>query len=282
MKIEFQTTSLEIQTLTDDLEYLKNTLGLPCNFNKIVNASEQPRYPNNIAMTFFVSEGVKTGIPIVEINTQYYEYDRKDRILILLHEIIHCCQRANKLKLINDKYSVQLTNSLNSQIDKILKTHDKDNKFYVFQSSLIDVGMFASWIFEIWDEIHLKENYSKIFERSQELTFKSIDQGIDIDTIKCYGDWAKYLVFINLVRAFYLKKITKDFDISKKYDELYERWKEKLQSIINQNEYNELMNHLDNLTDIDAYYNSDTYTMEESYDKLITKMVNDATRIVER
>ena len=282
MKIEFQTASWEIQTLTDDLEYLKNTLGLPCNFDKIINASKQPRRPDDVAIVFFTSKEVKTGIPIVEINTQYYEYDREDRILILLHEIIHCCQRVNELKSINDKYLVQLTNSLNSQIDKILKTHDKDNKFYVFQSSLINVGMFASWIFEIWDEIHLKENYSKVFERKLELTFERIDQKIDMDTLKSYGNWAKYPVFISLVRAFYLKKITKDFDISKKYDELYERWKEKLQSITNQNEYDELMNHLDNLTNIDAYYNSDTDTMEESYDKLITKMIDDATKIVER
>lgn len=280
MKIEFQTATWEVQTLEDDLNYLRDTLGFPCEFKNEVKPEKNPRCPNDVAIAFFGPKEVITGIPIIEINTQYFEKNRDDRILILLHEIIHCCQRVNELKFINDKYMVQLTIQINTLIDEVLKNRSWDVKFNVYRSSLITVGLFASWIFEIWDEMHLRKNYSHVFEKKLELTFERIDQKIDADTFKDYEDWAKYCVFLNLVRAFYLKKITQDYAISVKYGDLYERWNKKLRSITNQNEYDELMNHLDSLTNIEGYGDSDTSIMEKSYDELIVKMINDATKIV--
>ena len=53
---------------------------------------------------------------MVEINTQYFKEKREKRILVLLHEIIHCCQRVNELKTINDKYMVNLAAKLTSII----------------------------------------------------------------------------------------------------------------------------------------------------------------------
>ena len=40
-----------------------------------------------------------------------------------------------------------------------------------------------------------------------------------------------------------------------------------------------MMNQLENLTRVEDYNNSDTSTMEKSYDELIEKMINDAKNI---
>ncbi len=281
MKIDFQTPTWEVQTIEDDLEYLKNSLGYPCEFQSTVNPCKEPRCPNDVAIAFYGSKEMKTGIPVVEINSLYFEKDQDDRILILLHELIHCCQRINELKSINNKYMIQLSTQINLLIDDVLKIRGHDIKFNVYRSSLLAVSLFSSWIFEIWDEILLLKKYPTVFERKLELTFERIDQKIDSNTFKDYGDWAQYSVFINLVRALYLKKITKNHKISKKYEDLYEKWKQKLESITTKNEFDELMTHLDSLTYVEGFEKSDTSTLEKSYDLLIKQMVNAATKMVQ-
>jgi hypothetical protein len=83
------------------------------------------------------------------------------------------------------------------------------------------------------------------------------------------------------VRALYLKKITKNHKISKKYEDLYEKWKQKLESITTKNEFDELMTHLDSLTYVEGFEKSDISTLEKSYDLLIKQMVNAATKMVQ-
>jgi len=177
---------------------------------------------------------------------------------------------------------INLADQINSIIDGYLKNHPKDKKFYVFRDSLMAVGLFSSWIFEIWDEMYLKTNYSQVLEKKLELTFENINQEINEDTFKDYGSWAKYPVFINLVRAYYLEKICKGSNVSTKFEDLRNRWEKKLKDITNSNEFKELMNHLEALTRIEDYNNSDTSTMEKSYDHLIEKMINDAKAIVNK
>ena len=282
MNIEFQTASWEVNELKNDLQYLKNTLGLPCKFQETVNPSTTPCSPTDIAITFFRKDEVKTGIPVVEVNTQYFKEKREKRILILLHEIIHCCQRVNELKTINEKYMINLAEKLNSIINEYPKDHKQDKKFGIFRASLMAVGLFSSWIFEIWDEMYLKINYSKVLEKKLELTFEKINQEISVDTFQDYGCWAKYPVFINLVRAHYLEKISEGHNISIKFKDLCRRWENKLKCITDESEFKELMNHLEALTRIKDYNNSDTSTLEKSYDRLIDQMITDAKEITNK
>lgn len=282
MKVEFNTASWETDKLKDDLEYLKNTFGLPCEIEETINACREPRAPNDPAIAFFGKNEVKTGIPVVEINTQYFNEKKEKRILVLLHEIIHCCQRANGLKKVNEKYMINLADRLNSIIVEYLKNHPRDEKFYVLRESVKAVGLFSSWIFEIWDDMHLKTNYSQVLEQKLELTFEKINQEINADSFKDYECWAKYPVFINLVRVYYLEKISEGYDISKKFQDLRSRWENKLKDITDTKEFKEIMNNLEALTRIEDYNNSDTSTMEKSYDSLIERMITDATEIIDK
>ncbi len=82
MKVEFNTASWETDKLKDDLEYLKNTFGLPCEIEETVNACKEPRAPNDPAIAFFGKNEVKTGIPVVEINTQYFNEKKENERII--------------------------------------------------------------------------------------------------------------------------------------------------------------------------------------------------------
>jgi len=170
---------------------------------------------------------------------------------------------------------INLAEQLNSIPQDYKKNHSQDEKFYTLLNSTRAIALFSSWIFEIWDEMYLKINHPDKFETKLEGTFEKIDQKINADTFKDFGDWEKYPVFINLVRAYYLEKITAGHNISKKFQDLCKRWKNKLKQVTDTNEYNELMKNLESLTRIEDYANSDTSAMEKSLDKLIEQMIND-------
>jgi len=72
MKIEFQTASWDVQNLEGDLQFLKKTIELPCEIQETVVANPEPRMPREMAIAFVGKEEVKTNIPIIEINPQYF------------------------------------------------------------------------------------------------------------------------------------------------------------------------------------------------------------------
>ncbi|MCY4492192.1 MAG: hypothetical protein OXC46_12140 [Thaumarchaeota archaeon] len=275
MNIKFQTAGWDVQTLEDDLKSLKTTLGFPCEFSYIVNPCSVSRSPDDIAIAFYAKNEIKTGIPLVEMNSEYFEIeDMQKRILILLHEIIHCCQRVNELEKINIKYMVDLVEQIIAIEKQYLESHYNDAQFYRLNSSLNVIGLFSSWIFEIWDEMYLKTNYSDIFEVKLEITFERIGE-ISDSAYDNYGKWSKYAVFTDLVRACYLKKIAEGLQVSEKFEKLFCKLELKLEKITTAHEFNDLMSNLKCLTHIEGYANSDTSILEASYDKLIEQMIND-------
>lgn len=82
--------------LADDLKALSNNL--PCEFTSIFEANTKSIEPENIATAYYSTEQIALGYPIIEINPQYFlDFSISERRLILLHEIIHACQRTNEL-----------------------------------------------------------------------------------------------------------------------------------------------------------------------------------------
>ena len=272
MKIEFQTATWEVQNLEGDLQRLKDTLGFPCEFSSTVVASKEPRSSNDVAIAFYGKNEINAGVHLIEINTKYFKHKQDDRILILLHEIIHCCQRTGALQKVNDKY-IKLGKRIDDLVGEYIKNHGRDKQFSIFWNSLYAIGLFYSWIFEIWDEMLLKTKYKSVLEKKLSLTFCIINKKIDKNTYRDYGCWAKYRIFIYIVRACYLQKISKNLGISEQFEDLKQRYIATLKQITNDAEFTQLMDQLDSLTSIDDFFNSDTSNLEKSYDVLIETMI---------
>ena len=276
MKIEFQIPDSKIDELKNDLCRLDHILGFPCEFQVIITPELKPSSRENIRpRSFFREKEVQINTPLIVLGLKYFQGDIDDRILILLHEIIHCYQRIGELRNLNEKYAINLVDEINLYKNNYKNNYDS-KEYYVFHNSLCAVYMFSTWIFEIWDEMYLKNNYIKIFEHKLELTFKTIDMNIDEQIYKDYGRWKKYLIFIDLVRAQYLAKICKGYSVETKFQNLYDRWENKLKDITTTTDFEILINQLDGLTRIEDYNTSNTSILEESYDRLIKQMIIDA------
>jgi len=194
-----------------------------------------------------------------------------------LHELIHVCQRANDLEKLNKKYLIDGINLLKTIISEYPKI--KDDFFnYVFKQKISHISMISSWIFEIWDELYLKNNYGEFEEKKHETTYARISKDAKDDVYDNFGSWRKYPLFGQLIRATYLQKITNGKDISKKYLDLSEKWKKILKDSTSDEEYCRLMKILEDLTNVDDFNNVGLKKLETAYDLIINEMISEVKK----
>jgi len=273
MKICFSTSSYQIDELKNDYNAISKDL--PCNVEPIFDVNVESAHPNDIAVTLYSTEQIKLGYPIIEVNPQYFvDFSEGNRRLILLHEIIHACQRTNELSELNRKYMIDLRNRLNQLVTDYVTKHNEDECFQAFRATVYAIGMFSTWIFEIWAELFLKERYPHYFDDKMKVTFDTIDSQYKKGAYEWCGIWAKIPVFIEMIRANYLKKITEGKPVSASHEGLYQKWRERLGECVDQEEYNELMGRVESLTDISAYERSNTKILENAYDPAIDMMIS--------
>src|SRR6185437_6003184 len=253
MKIWFSAPIDCLDILKEDFKELKK-YDLPCNIEEIFFSYDNPRCPACIAVTFYTKEDLEKGYPNVETNTKYFQMDSYERKLILLHEIIHTCQRVNDLNKINEKYFVRGINEL-EQIENlyIKTTGTSDPWIQTLNMRTKTIDMFASWIFEIWAEMYFKKQYPTHFQKIMEITYNIINSQYKRYAYPSDDDWSKFLVFAQLVRAYYMMKITQGWIVSSKYEELFENWRVELSECTKNGEYDSLMARLDLLCDISSF-----------------------------
>ncbi|MDE2589069.1 MAG: hypothetical protein KGL95_05335 [Patescibacteria group bacterium] len=277
LKIWFTTTTDNLETLRKDFADLKKLTGLPCEMNdEFFSAYTNPRYSKAIAVAFYVEEDVKRGYPNVEANEEYFKMESYARKLVLLHELIHACQRFNELKIINEKYFVRGIKDLEQIEASYSDTHGTSDAWIpTLKGRTKIIDLFTSWIFEMWAEMLFKEKYSKHFEYRMEVTYGNIASQYKRNAYSDDG-WAMFLIFAQLVRAYYMMKISQGLDISEKYKELYENWRIELSECAS-DEYDDLMARLEPLTEISAYDKSNPSILEKPYDEFIKIMKDSST-----
>jgi len=284
MKVCFSIPSYCIKDLpnVDVLEILKNDyallkkISLPCDVEECFEITDHARYKIGIAVTFYTKSDIQKGYPNIEINIQYFARSAEERRLILLHEIIHACQRVNELSEINKKYLIDRDTELNDLIPRYAGIKGKnDLEIYLFKTKIGAITMFATWIFEIWDEMYLKEKYPDLLEPKMKATYDMISHYYKQNVYSFLEGWAKYAILAEVVRSCYLMKITSGKSVSTNFEDLLIKWSTELKNHAENDEYDKLMNLVESLTDLNAYRKSDVKILEIAYDKVL-KMMRDS------
>lgn len=148
-----------------------------------------------------------------------------------------------------------------------------ETNFPIFRGLVKAIGLFSTWPFEIWDELLFREKYLQFFEDRLTTLYKILQKQYDESPYKSYGEMAKIPAFIELIRASYLQKITVDFKISMKYDDLSKKWIQRLMNCTYGKEFADLMARVDSLTNLTAYDKKDVSILEKPFDDAIEMML---------
>lgn len=279
MRVCFSTPGYCIPNLTSDFEKLKKLVTLPCKVEEFYEPNKIPRSAFNIACCYYGEEEISKGHVLIEVNPQFFQEGNLAKQLIILHELIHACQRTNDLLHLNQKYLIDGVNDLIKIQSEYLKHKPEDDYYnYVFKKKINNIDEMSGWIFEIWNELLLKQDYGVHLEKKHETTYKLITKGIPDDAYKNFGTWKKFPIFNQLVRATYLEKISRGTKTSSKYKELAEKWEKILADSTSSEDYGALMSNLDYLTNVDDFSSAGLKQLEDAYDKMIETMKEEAKK----
>lgn len=271
MKVLF-TSTIKIDDLWENYNQL--SMKLPCTIEPIFDINPSPRNTQDVAVAFYNESDIKNGYPTIEVNSEYFSLSILDRKLILFHEIIHACQRANDLASLNKKYFVDELKKWQNLETKYGEQVGRDSmEFALFQKKLYAINMFATWIFEIWDEMYLQKNHAEFFEYKMKITYNKLKTYYKPDVYSFLENWAKYAIFIEIIRSRYSMKMTSGTQISADYEDLYNKWLCELKRNTDNKEFEKFMNLVEPLTNITAYEKSDTKILEVVYDPMIDTMI---------
>ncbi len=251
MKICFSSNQNYLKPLQNDVLELKQSLELPCEIDDIYRPLSKLR-ENGLASTFYGTEEITQKYPVIEFSSQYFECNDSRRKIVLLHEIIHAYQRLGSLSELNSKFLVDALRQYKPEIKEELKLKI-DTKYKKFQIKKDPMIFASTLIFEIWEDIFMLENYPDLFEEAMNFVYETISKDlIHKNPFQEYGDDAKYYLFLCMVRASYLSKISKNTSSSRKFELLYEKWKDELDKRFVNNGQEFVNEFLEKLTNIDS------------------------------
>src|SRR5437660_5621549 len=102
MKVCFSADQVYLNSLKTDVTTLKKMLKLPCEFEDVYNSITSLRR-NALAATYYGKNEIAQQCPVIEFSMQYFTYNDSKRRIVLLHEMIHACQRFNDLSELNSQ-----------------------------------------------------------------------------------------------------------------------------------------------------------------------------------
>lgn len=215
--------------------------------------------------TYYGGERINNLPAVCEFPENHFHDPEQLRLIILLHELIHAYQRQtillrwdeltmNALKEFRVLANVSITISLPQQRDAMLKGAEAE--FQLFHS-------YFQIIFEAWNHIFMKENYPDLFEQEMINVHHRISSGVYNDN---YDNWNEDFMFhmhVNLLEATFFSKITEKLQITKNFQKLAEFWRNKLQSVCQNNQFQKLNSIVDTMTRINEF--PDSQILEKQY-----------------
>lgn len=227
MKICFSADQIYLSSLQTDVLELKQSLELPCEIEDIYRHLPKLR-ENAIAGTFYGNEEIEQKSPVIEFSNRYFTCSKTRKKIVILHEIIHAYQRSGSLSQLNSKFLVDALRQYKPEIKEELKLQI-DTKYKKFQIKKKPMLFASTLIFEIWEDIFMKENYPDLFEEAMDFVYENISTDlVHKNPFQEFGNDAKYYIFLCMVRALYLSKISKNTNSLTKFEFLYEKWREEL------------------------------------------------------
>lgn len=262
MKIILQSKNNDV--LQEDFNSLESNVRLPCSFSHFYQKLDDDDDLNLLAATIYGKTQEEKNATDIKFFESYFQLSSDERKIILLHELIHACQRPNLLKDWNKRVN-ELVNQYRTLLKYLYSIGVMGNPFVKakFNFSCIH-KLLAFGIFELWDDLFFKEKYPDFFESNMNLIYSQISQVIEkLD----FANANKYAVFFELLRIDHYTKISQNYKINKKFFELYELYYGHLLKIVCDDELHYFKDQLNELNSSADYPNSKK--LSEKYEKYV-------------
>ena len=228
MSIAFASYPYKLDQIKIDFKALKHSEKLPCEFEPYYSPATKLYFKDNIATTTY---GKKLGgnllPPYIEFS-KYFDYENSERKIILLHEIIHACQRKNDLFGVNEK----TRNILGTFVSEIRTKweqakNDSNNPdtapFEILDQKRTTISSIFEIPFELCDDAYFKTHYSHMFEQIMSMNYTNISGYVDkLSTFsRIYQKY--YFVYREMLRTKYLYTLNTGFSLEEKFKKLFEK-----------------------------------------------------------
>lgn len=256
MSIAFASYPFQLDKLKTDFNLLKNSEKLPCKFEPYYSPAQKLYYKENIATTTYGKElGGDLLPPYIEFS-KYFNYSDSERKIILLHEIIHACQRKNDLFGVNDK-TRNILHTFHSEITekwkqaKQISANPDETPFEILEQKRAVISSIFEIPFELCDDVFFKTNYSHMFEQNMNINYNNISGYVDKFTSfsKIYQKY--YYVYREMLRTKYLYTLNIGFPLEEKFKELFEKWNKLYLEYFTSDERSQLDLFIESLTNLD-------------------------------
>lgn len=255
--------------LRTDFEKLVQSIDhLPCGItadfqNRLVlRAQDTPT-------TFHGRERTHNFPAVCEFPDIHFQETEQLRLIILLHELIHACQRQTILRRWDD----QTMNTLrefralaNAAILMVRPATDQELREIDAEIQLFHT--YFQIIFEVWNHLSMKKDYPSLFEQEMKNIHQRKSAEIDGSHFDNSNDGFMFHMHANLLEMTFFAKVTENLPISNDFQKLAEFWRDKLQSVCESGQFQKLNSVVDAMTRTSEFPNSQT--LEEQYLTMVT------------
>lgn len=236
--IAFAARPYQLEQLKKDFKVLNDSEELPCECDAYFTPASKLHYKGNIATTTFgkeIGEGELLP-PYIEFDS-YFNFEEKQRKFIMLHEIIHACQRKNELYDINTETRKIFRELVIEKIEKskIAKNRNLE-KIKILEDRINIIKGISEIPFELCDDVYFKKKYFHLFPDIMNLHYEHISGYID--QIEKFSEIYQkyYVVYREMLRTKYLYELNKGLELEEKFYKLFVEWDKKYLEFFNEDE----------------------------------------------
>ncbi len=250
-----------IETLQSDFNKLQEEISeFPCNL--IINFSSKHVLRATVTPTTHYGHQMRHNLPsMMEFPDIYFQKDDRYRILICLHELIHACQNHTCFARYHE--NIMTKNQEHQALANLaVAMEPEENKKEVatdyFKYQLQTTSMYYKIIFEAWNHLYMKMEFSKLFEEELTHVYDELSSGTKEGLFDSWGHDYNFEVHTKLLEITFFAKICEDYPIKSSFDELAKFWENKLRTISQGKEFEKLVAVVEKMTSVQAYPKSES------------------------
>lgn len=252
------------QIKTDLSQLCSQINELPCNLTVDFESQFILRVQHTPA-TFFGAERINGFVPVCEFPDRHFSESNNLRLIILLHELIHACQRQTVLlhwdKCTREKLREYV---VFGQVAAQMCAPNKRTEIIRNSNAMkCLIEEFYKIIFEAWNHLLMREQFPEFFEQEMFNVHERIAHGTNDGTFDDWNEDFMFHMFAKLLEATFFAKIAENFQISQDYVNLGRFWRDKLRKVCTPKQFNVLINTVDTMTRTNEFPNSNT--LEKQY-----------------
>lgn len=243
-------TESNFETLRRDFYELKKWISLPCEFSPLFIRAK-PTKETEVAATYY--DPAYLDYTRIEVAKPYFYFKPRDRRMILLHEMVHACHDKGPLFELHNELILYKYNELKEQLEKHLKKNGKDKTYRTMKKKLFITRRLVSLPFEMWNHLFIREKYPILFPIAMNLVWTMVKHEYDNEVNSKFGTMKKFLILSHMIRLSYLKEMSKEYSVCKKFARLYRTCENRLSNLADYEETQELIQKSSELSNIKEY-----------------------------